>query len=146
MVCIYIYMYVGIGIHTYICMNIYILCGGLVIQLCPTLCDLINYRIPASSVHGISQAKILECVAISSSRGSSWPRDRTHISLHCRQILYHWATRENHIYSYIHMYKIAIHGEHTSYESILDHFLGIRPQETCFSVLSVHLSPWALSW
>ena len=50
---------------------------------------------PGSSVHGISQARILEWVAISSSRGSSWPRDQTPIScisdslLHCRQILYH---------------------------------------------------------
>ena len=35
--------------------------------------------LPGSSVHGISQASILECIAISFSRGSSWPRDRTHI-------------------------------------------------------------------
>ena len=35
---------------------------------------------PGSSVHGISQARILEWVAISSSRGSSWPKDRTCIS------------------------------------------------------------------
>ena len=33
-----------------------------------------------SSVHGISQARMLEWVAISSSRGSFWPRDRSHIS------------------------------------------------------------------
>ena len=50
-----------------------------------------------SSVHGIFQARILEYIAISSSRGSSQPRDRTHIScVSCigRRILYHWATRE----------------------------------------------------
>ena len=41
-----------------------------------------------SSVHGIFQARILEWVAISSSRGSSQPRNQTQI-LHCRQILYH---------------------------------------------------------
>jgi len=35
---------------------------------------------PGSSVHGISQARILEWVAISFSRGSSQPRDQTHIS------------------------------------------------------------------
>ena len=35
---------------------------------------------PASSVHGILQARTLECVAVPSSRGSSWPRDQTHIS------------------------------------------------------------------
>ena len=35
---------------------------------------------PGSSVHGISQARILEWVAISYSRGSSWPRDEIHVS------------------------------------------------------------------
>jgi len=41
------------------------------------------------SVHRISQARILEWVSISSSRGSSWPRDRTHASCIDRQILNH---------------------------------------------------------
>ena len=49
---------------------------------------------PGSSVHGICQARILEQFAISFSRGSSWPRDRTHISCIGRKILYNWATRE----------------------------------------------------
>ena len=47
---------------------------------------------PGSSVHGILQARILEWVAMPSSRGSSWPRDRTCISyISCigRQVLYH---------------------------------------------------------
>ena len=47
---------------------------------------------PGSSVHGIFQARILEWVAISSSKGSSWPRDWTHVScISCtgRQVLYH---------------------------------------------------------
>ena len=47
------------------------------------------------SVHGISQEGILEWVAISSSRGSSQPRDQTCVS-HIRWILYHWAPREGH--------------------------------------------------
>ena len=42
---------------------------------CVQLCDPINCRSPRSSVHGISQARILEWVAISFSRGSSRPRD-----------------------------------------------------------------------
>ena len=49
---------------------------------------------PGSSFHGIFPAKILEWVAISFSRGSSWPRDRTHISCIGRWILYHWAAWE----------------------------------------------------
>ena len=43
------------------------------LQLCPTLCDPMDYSPPGSSVHGIFQARILEWVAISSSRGSSQP-------------------------------------------------------------------------
>ena len=48
-----------------------------------TLCDLIDCNPPGSSVHGILQARILELVAISCSRGSSWPRDWTHKSHIC---------------------------------------------------------------
>ena len=55
------------------------------------LTDLLSYNLPGSSVHGISQARILEWVAISSSRGSSQPRDRTWVSCISRQILYHLA-------------------------------------------------------
>ena len=49
---------------------------------------------PGSSVHGISQERILEWVAISFARGSSQSRDRTLVSCIGRWILYHWATRE----------------------------------------------------
>ena len=41
------------------------------LSLCPTLCDPMDYSPPSSSVHGILQARILECVAIPFSRGSS---------------------------------------------------------------------------
>ena len=43
----------------------------IVIQLCPTLCDPMDYSPPGSSVHGILQARMLEWVAILFSRGSS---------------------------------------------------------------------------
>ena len=49
-------------------------------QSCPSLCGPMDSSPPGSSVHGISQAKILEWVAISSSRGSSQLRDRTCVS------------------------------------------------------------------
>ena len=49
---------------------------------------------PGSSVHGISQERTLEWVAIYFSRGSSWPTDRTLISCIGRRVLCHWATRE----------------------------------------------------
>ena len=49
-------------------------------QSCLTLCDPIDCSPPGSSIHGIFQARVLEWVAISFSRGSSKPRDRTRVS------------------------------------------------------------------
>ena len=57
------------------------------LQLCPTLCD---RSLPGSCVHWILQARILEWVAMPSSRGSSQPRDQTCVSyISCigRQVL-----------------------------------------------------------
>ena len=65
-----------------------------VTQSCPTLCDPINCSPPGSSVHGILQASILEGVAISFSRGSFWPRDRTWVSRIVGRCFTVWATRE----------------------------------------------------
>ena len=62
------------------------------LQLCPTLGNRVDCSLPGSSIHGILQARILEWVSLSSSRGSSWPRDRTHVSyVSCpgRWVLYH---------------------------------------------------------
>ena len=65
------------------------------LQSCPALCDSMDYSPPGSSVHRILQASILEWFAMLSSRRSSQPRDQACISfrlLHCRWILYCWAT------------------------------------------------------
>ena len=64
-------------------------CCCLVTKLCPALCDPMDCSPPGSPVHGILQSRILEWVAISISRGSPWPRDRTHVSCICRWILNH---------------------------------------------------------
>ena len=64
---------------------------------CVRLCDPMGCSPTGSSVHGIFQTRILEWVAISYSRGSSRPRDQTHISCSScigRWILYHYATWE----------------------------------------------------
>ena len=53
--------------------------GGLVTKPCLTLCDPVDCSPPGSSVHGISQARVLEWAAISFSRGSSQPRNQTRI-------------------------------------------------------------------
>ena len=59
-------------------------------------CDPMDCSPPGSSVHEILQARILEWIAISFSRGPSGPRDRTRIFCIGRCILYYLATREAH--------------------------------------------------
>ena len=66
------------------------------LQLCPTLCDPMDSSPPGSSVHGILYARILEWVAISFSRGSSWPRDWTRVSCIAGRCFTVWATRKAH--------------------------------------------------
>ena len=72
----------------------------LVTQWCPTLCDPVDCSPPSSSVHGILQARILEGVAISFSRGSSQPRDWTQVSCIAGRFFTIWATREAPLYTY----------------------------------------------
>ena len=67
-------------------------CYCWVTKSCLTLCNPMDCSQIGSSMHGIFQARLLEWVAISSSRWSSWPRDQTCISCNGRQNLYHWAT------------------------------------------------------
>ena len=59
-----------------------------------TLCNPVDCSLPGCSVHGILQARILEWVAISFSRGSSKPRDRTWVSHIAGRCFTLWATRE----------------------------------------------------
>ena len=60
--------------------------------------------LPGSSVHGISQARILEWIVISFSRGSSWPRNQTWVSCIEGRFFTVWATRES--IAYWHILKI----------------------------------------
>ena len=68
-------------------------------QSCPTLCDPLDCSPPGSSVHGISQARILEQVTTSYYRGSSRPRDQSQVywvSWIGRWVLYHLEALLNH--------------------------------------------------
>ena len=67
----------------------------LVTQLCPTLCNPMDYSPPGSSVHEISQARILEWVAIPFSRGSSQTRDGIWVSGIAGGFFTIWAARED---------------------------------------------------
>ena len=73
-------------------------------QSCTTLCDPMDCSPPGSSAHGIFQARLLEWVAISFSRGSSQPRDRTRVSRTAGKRFTIWATRDFCIL----LYKTAI--------------------------------------
>ena len=64
------------------------ICVCVCAQSCPTLRNSTDCSLPGSSVCGISQARILEWVAISSSRRASRPRDQTHASYTGRWVLY----------------------------------------------------------
>ena len=65
-----------------------------VAQLCLTLHGPMDCSLPGSSAHGIFQARILEWVAISFSRGSSWPRDQTCVSHIVGRCFTIWTTKE----------------------------------------------------
>ena len=64
--CTYACLYVCVCVCVCVCESL---------QSCPTLCNPMDHSPPGSSVHGILQARILEWVAMPSSRGSSQPRD-----------------------------------------------------------------------
>ena len=65
-----------------------------VAQSYPTLCDPMDCILPGSSVHGIFQAVVLEWIAISFSKGSSQPKNRTRVSHIVDRRLTVWATEE----------------------------------------------------
>ena len=64
-------------------MEKYACMGAKLLQLCLTLWDFMDCSPPGSSVHGILQSRILEWVAMPSSRGSSQPRGQTQVSCMC---------------------------------------------------------------
>ena len=119
-VCVYVlytHTHTNIYISEYICV-----CVCFVAQSCLILCYSLDSSSTGSSVHGIFQARILEWVAMHSSRGSFWPRDRTCIScVSCiaSELFTPWATAGGFItpwairggmYIYIHtLFQILFH-------------------------------------
>ena len=79
---------------------------------CLSLCNPMHCSPPGSSVHRVFQARILERVAISFSRGSSWPRDQNQVScVSCiaGRFFTCWATREESHYKYNQKLKSDLH-------------------------------------
>ena len=81
-----------ITLPTDIANSFHIIVKVLVAQSCWTLCDPMDCSPPGSSVHGISQARILERVAISFSKESSLPRNWTQVSCSAGRFFSDWAT------------------------------------------------------
>ena len=105
--CVYASLCMHALLWLHACMCVFHICWKcmcvsvcLVTQLYPTVCDPMDCRPPSSSVHEILQAKILEWVAISFSRGSSWPRVQIQISYITGRFFTMWATRKAHLISY----------------------------------------------
>ena len=108
-----------------------------VTQSCPTLYDPMDCSLPGSSVHGILQARILERVAMPSSRGSSQPQDRTQVSHIAGRFFNVWATREaheKHVYVYIHTYMCMYAYIHT--HTLNTSLLKLVKQTFTFSMLN----------
>ena len=86
------------------------LCVCIHAQLSLTLCNHMDGSLPGSSVRGVSQTRILEWVAISFSRGSSWPRDWTQVSciagslLYFSQVLY-WLCHQGNPFYFLLQFK-----------------------------------------
>ena len=66
----------------------------LVSKSCPTLCDPMDYSLPGSSIHGILQARTLEWIAISFTRGSSQQKNWAWVSCISGRFFTDWAIRE----------------------------------------------------
>jgi len=113
---------------------------GDVAQSCPTLCNFMDCSLPDSSVHGIFQARILEWVAISFSRGSSWSRDQTQVSHTAGRLFTIWATREAREW-------VEECGKSRIFSFILkgDSFLLYSKQKTGKNVFLLLFSHWVMS-
>ena len=115
-------------------------CCCLVAKSSLTPCDPKDCSPPGSSVHGISQARILEWAAISFSRGLSQPRDQTRISCIGRYILYCWATLETPWWGL----HVLIPGKHltqwlasvTKNHCHLPYLTEVNPQDLWNSIIS----------
>ena len=75
--------------------------GNEVTQSCLTLCNPMDCSPPGSSIHGIFQARLLECVAISFSRGASWPGIEPASPASAGTFFTTEPSRKPHIYIYI---------------------------------------------
>ena len=113
-----------------------------VAQSCPTLCDPMNCSLPGSSVHGIFQARVLEWIAISFSRGSSRPRVWTQVSgIEDRRFTV-WATREVLRWTLqAFIFQSLSHALGQPDSLAFSYFLCWRPKDWCIFLYSMLVPP-----
>ena len=122
--------------------------GRKVTQSCLTLCDPMDCS--RSSVHGIFQAIVLEWIAISFSRGSSQPRDRTQVSCIVDRCFTVWATREVYqrlVFVFVFVFK-ALKNQSNKLSAIThgQHQFRLTEHASCTSYLcKVHITAWELA-
>ena len=120
---------------------------GKLLQLCPTLWGPVDYGLPGSSVHGILQARILEGVAMPSSRGYSQPQGLNSYLL--RWILHCWATAEAHSAHSRLMNAGLTWVQKSRYALVLVHFgtlAGQEPKVGPNQPILEAASEWLRSW
>ena len=98
-----------------------------VAQSHPTLCDSMDCSLSGSSVHGIFQARVLEWISISFSRGSFWPRNRTWVSCIASRRFTVWAMRSANC--------IAIGQVQRKVCFYKENFIGTEPYTWAFQVM-----------
>ena len=103
---------------------------------CPTLCEPMECSPPGSSVRGISQVRIMEWVAISFSRESSWPRDWNSGSCTGRQVLYHWAMEWVPRYC---LTKWTCHFLYQSFKRKILLYVSINQLESCHNTVGLNV-------
>ena len=91
-----------------------------VTSLVPDSCNAMDCNLPGSSVHGILQARILECIVFPFSRGSSQPRDQTQVSRIAGGFFTSWATREAQIYNAVSWMEREEHRENMQMQMFLN--------------------------
>ena len=109
----------------------------LVAQSCPTLCNPMDFSPPGSSVLEIFQARILDWVAISFSRGSSQPRGLTQVSCTAGRFFTDWATKGKFIPRYLTLFVAVVNGIE-SLISLSDFSLLVYRNASDFCVLILY--------
>ena len=109
-------------------------------QSCLTLCDPMDESLAGSSVHGTDQARILEWVAISSSRGFSLPRDGTPVSCTAGRFFTVWPTRLFY-YRFVFSFPLYNTRSFSEFRQVLPADISSASLKSCLIATSIIFTP-----